>query len=161
MQLGRRIRPQGRNRRRKGILLSNGSNQATKRCVIIVARSGIFSSSFASLRFDFQSNGSGLIRVDASGFPALNLQVKSSFFLWAVLGLALFTAGCARNYNVTMGGGRVITSRGKPHYDKVNSVFIFKDVSGQERRVPAGSVTSVAPASDKAETTGFNPKPAR
>ena len=88
--------------------------------------------------------------------------MKSSFVICATFGLALFAAGCARNYNITTTGGRVVTSRGKPHYDKANSVFIYKDVSGQEQKISAGSVRSVAPASDKSEsTTVFNPQPSR
>ena len=88
--------------------------------------------------------------------------MKTSLILCVATGLALFAAGCARNYNITTTSGRVVTSRGKPHYDKANSVFIFKDMSGQEQKISAGSVRSVAPASDKAETTpGFNPKPVR
>lgn len=77
------------------------------------------------------------------------------------LGVMLLCAGCARNYNITTTSGRVMTSRGKPHYDKENSVFVFTDVRGEERRIPAGSVRQIAPASDKSDATGFNPKPSR
>lgn len=77
------------------------------------------------------------------------------------LGVALAGAGCSRFYNITTNSGRVMTSRGKPHYDKENAVFVFKDVHGEERRIPAGSVSGIAPASDKADTTGFNPQPSR
>ena len=88
--------------------------------------------------------------------------MKTSLILCVATGLALFAAGCARNYNITTTGGRFVTSRGKPHYDKANSVFIFKDMSEQEQKISAGSVRSVAPASDKPEsTTGFNPQPSR
>ena len=76
-------------------------------------------------------------------------------------GLMFLCVGCARNYNVTTTGGRVITSHGKPHYDKANSVFVFTDVRGEERRIPAGSVSQIAPASDKSDPMGFNPKPSR
>lgn len=73
----------------------------------------------------------------------------------------LLCAGCARNYNITTTSGRVITARGKPHYDKATSVFVFTDATGQERSIPAGSVRQIAPASDKSSATGFNPKPMR
>lgn len=77
------------------------------------------------------------------------------------LGLLLVGTGCARNYSITTSSGRVITSRGKPHYDRENSVFVFTDASGQERRIPAGSVSQIAPGSDKSSPTTFNAKPAR
>lgn len=88
--------------------------------------------------------------------------MKALPFFALILGAAIFCAGCVRNYNVTTNSGRVITSRGKPKYDKENSVFVFTDTTGQVRRMPAGSVKLIAPASDKPEdTTGFNPKPKR
>ena len=88
--------------------------------------------------------------------------MKSKLFHGALLVLALlFVSGCARYYNVTMSSGHVITAKGKPHYDKPNGVFVFKDVKGQERRIPAGSVSQIAPASDHSDPTGFNPKSSR
>ena len=99
--------------------------------------------------------------VDACGRWRLNHRMKAIPLLGLALGLSLLATGCARNYNVTTSGGRVITSRGKPHYDKQNSVFVFTDMRGQERRIPAGSVSQIAPASDKSDPTGFNPKPSR
>lgn len=81
--------------------------------------------------------------------------------LGLVVGLTLLGTGCARYYNVTTTSGRVVTSKGKPHYDKENSVFVFTDVQGQQRSIPAGSVRQIAPASDKSDPTGFNPKPSR
>ena len=91
----------------------------------------------------------------------VNKAMKTLPVLALVLGLALTCAGCAHYYSVTMNNGQVITSRGKPHLDKANGVFVFKDVRGEERRIPAGSVSSVGPASDKTDTKGFNPKPSR
>ena len=78
----------------------------------------------------------------------------------AMLSLVLL-AGCARNYNIITSNGRVITSKGKPKYDEANSVFVFKDVKGVERRIPAGSVRQIAPASDKSSPTSFNPSGAK
>lgn len=74
----------------------------------------------------------------------------------AVLALALL-AGCARNFNIITNSGRVISAKGKPKYDQANSVFVYKDANGVERRIPAGSVRQVAPASDKSSPTTFNP----
>lgn len=99
--------------------------------------------------------------VDEWARRGVNKRMKSLLLLSFALGLALTCAGCARFYNVQLNNGQVITSRGKPHYDKANSVFTFTDALGQPRRVPAGSVRSVAPASDKADNPGFNPKPSR
>jgi len=87
--------------------------------------------------------------------------MKALPLLVLVLGVALTCAGCSRFYNITTNSGRVMTARGKPHYDKENGVFVFKDVHGEERRIPAGSVSGIAPASDKVDTLGFNPKPSR
>ena len=77
------------------------------------------------------------------------------------LGVALVCTGCARFYNITTSSGRVITSRGKPHYDKANGVFVFTDVRGEQQRIPAGSVSQVAPASDKSDPMRFNTKSSR
>lgn len=79
--------------------------------------------------------------------------------LWSPILLALvLIAGCARNYNILTNNGRVITSRGKPRYDAAGSVFVFTDVKGVERRISAGSVRQIAPASDTSSPTSFNPK---
>ncbi|MEY4386784.1 MAG: hypothetical protein RLY20_2067 [Verrucomicrobiota bacterium] len=69
--------------------------------------------------------------------------------------------GCARFYTITTTGGREIATKGKPHYDKANSVFIYTDPRGQQRTIPAGSVAQIAPASDSSRPTTFNAKPAR
>jgi hypothetical protein len=74
---------------------------------------------------------------------------------------ALLTGGCARFYNITTNSGRVVTSRGKPHYDRENSVIVFTDVRGERRTLPAGSVSQIAPASDTSNPQTFNVKPAR
>ena len=88
--------------------------------------------------------------------------MKSKLFHGALFVVALlFVSGCARYYNVTMSGGHVITAKGKPHHDKSNGVFVFKDVNGQERRIPVGSVSQIAPASDHSNPTSFNPKSSR
>lgn len=87
--------------------------------------------------------------------------MKKQMLVALLAGCALVLAGCTRFYNITTGNGRVITSRGKPHYDKVNSVFVFTDVRGEKRTIPAGSVSQIAPASDTSSPTSFNAKPAR
>lgn len=87
--------------------------------------------------------------------------MKALPLLGLALGVVFLCAGCARNYNITTTSGRVITSRGKPHYDKESSAFIFTDATGQERRIPAGSVRQIAPGSDNSDPTSFKPKSAR
>ena len=77
-----------------------------------------------------------------------------------VLSVALYTTGCARYYNIVTANGRVITAKGKPRYDKENSVFVFNDLHGEQRRISAGSVQQIAPASDTSRPTTFNAKPA-
>jgi len=64
-----------------------------------------------------------------------------------LLGLACLLTSCASRYNITTNNGHTVTSKGKPKYDKANSVFHYKDANGVERTVPAGSVRSIAPAS--------------
>jgi hypothetical protein len=101
------------------------------------------------------------MHVDAHRWPGLNPRMKAFPILGLALCLTFLAAGCARNYNITTNSGRVITSRGKPHYDKANSVFVFTDARGEQSSIPAGSVRQIAPASDATSTTGFDPKPAR
>jgi hypothetical protein len=85
---------------------------------------------------------------------------QKPFLSLALLAL-LLCASCANHYTITTNSGRTITTRGKPHYDKANSCFVYKDLHGDEQRIPAGSVSVIAPASDKTDTTGFNPKMSR
>ena len=99
--------------------------------------------------------------IDARRRPRLNWRMKARPILCFTLLALLLCAGCARNYNITTSSGHVITAHGKPHYSKANGSFVFKDVTGQERSIPAGSVSQIAPASDKSSATGFNPKPMR
>ena len=87
--------------------------------------------------------------------------MKQPPLLCLTLVVAFLTAGCTHHYNIITNNGRVITTRGKPHYDKPNSVFVFTDVRGEKRTISAGSVMQIAPASDTSSPTTFNVKPAR
>ena len=98
--------------------------------------------------------------VDAVDGPGLNRPMKLPVLLGFALSLALLGTGCARYYNIITSSGRVITAKGKPRYDRENSVFVFTDVRGELRRIPAGSVSQIAPASDTSSPTSFNVKPA-
>ena len=82
-------------------------------------------------------------------------------FLGLALGIILVCSGCVRKYTITMSSGHTTTCRGKPKYDKDNSCYHYTDLRGERRHIPAGSVSLIAPASDKEDTTGFNPKPSR
>ena len=84
--------------------------------------------------------------------------VQLGFF---IVGLTLLCAGCAQHYNITTTSGHVITTHGKPRYDKAHQCFVYTDAMGVKRAMPAGSVTLVAPASDRQDRTGFNAQPAR
>jgi len=65
---------------------------------------------------------------------------------WLVLLLApLLLAGCAQHYVVTLNNGARITTKGKPTL--AGGVYVFKDLQGQEGRIPAGRVTEISPAS--------------
>jgi hypothetical protein len=81
--------------------------------------------------------------------------------LGLALAVTLLACGCARNYNVTLSSGSTITSHGKPKYDKENSCFVFTDARGVPRRIPAGSVREITPASESSSKAGFNPQPSR
>jgi hypothetical protein len=87
--------------------------------------------------------------------------MKAPVLLVIALAGACLASGCARFYNITTNSGRTIMTRGKPHYDRENSVFVFTDVRGEKRTIPAGSVAQIAPAEDKSSPTGFNPKSSR
>jgi hypothetical protein len=75
----------------------------------------------------------------------------------AIVAVSLL-AGCARHYNIRTNNGGVITAKGKPKFDKPNGVFVYQDANGVERRIAAGSVQQIAPASDSSSPTRFNPK---
>jgi len=90
-----------------------------------------------------------------------NHRMKTPLLFGLLAGVALLASGCARFYNITTNNGRVITSRGKPRYDKENSVFVFTDLRGQRQTVPSGSVAQIAPASDKSSPQKFNPGSSR
>jgi hypothetical protein len=84
------------------------------------------------------------------------------YLRWFGLALALMlpVAGCARNYNIYTNSGRIITSRGKPHYDKANSMFTYTDMHGDKSSIAVGTVRQIEPASDKSNPASFNVKSA-
>ena len=66
---------------------------------------------------------------------------------WPALTLALVSlaTGCMNRYEITLSSGGIITTKGKPKYDKATDTFRFTDLKGQSRHVPAISVKEVAP----------------
>ena len=66
--------------------------------------------------------------------------------IWPALLLApLLLAGCAQHYVMTLNNGAHITTRGKPQLKE--GAYVFKDIQGQEGKIPAGRVTEISPAS--------------
>ena len=59
-----------------------------------------------------------------------------------LLALSL-AAGCVSRYDVTLTNQRVITSHGKPKFNKENNTFRFKDAEGREHVVPSFNVREI------------------
>lgn len=72
------------------------------------------------------------------------IKKLSALLLLAALFLS---AGCSSSYNIYMTNGLVLTSKGKPVYDKNNSVYIYTDASGKTHKASAGSVSQISPSS--------------
>jgi hypothetical protein len=69
-----------------------------------------------------------------------------------LLGIVMIT-GCARNYTITLNNGRQIGTTSKPKL--VNGeAYYYKDMSGRESRVAAGSVAEISPTSMTKESKG-------
>jgi hypothetical protein len=72
----------------------------------------------------------------------------------------LVCAGCARHYTITMNNGNQIGARGRPK--KKDGAYVFKDASGRQTSVSAGSVSEIAPASEvKDKKEPFKPSTMR
>jgi hypothetical protein len=68
--------------------------------------------------------------------------------------VAIALAGCAPRYHIETSQGTIV-SKGKPRQDRERGVFIYRDLQGLERAIPAGSVRQIAPASDAPSATQF------
>ena len=53
--------------------------------------------------------------------------------------------GCAQHYNITLSNNNMMSSRGRPKYDKATDTFKFKDSYGRMLSVPAFRVKEIAP----------------
>lgn len=80
--------------------------------------------------------------------------------IWLILLIApLLAAGCARHYVITKNNGYKITTRGKPKLE--GSSYVYKDLQGEQVRIPSGSVAEIAPASMMEQKDPFKPKTSR
>ena len=70
--------------------------------------------------------------------------MKKPVFLFLFL-LVVTLSGCTRHWMITLNNGSQISTNGKPR--RQGASYVFKDISGVERRVSAGSVAEIAPAS--------------
>ena len=66
--------------------------------------------------------------------------MKTLLSLVALLSLV----GCAQHYNITLSNNNVITSKGRPHYNKTNETYEFKDSFGRTTSVPAFKIKEIA-----------------
>jgi hypothetical protein len=76
--------------------------------------------------------------------PTLHLARR--LLLVAVLGtVAVASQGCLNRYKVTLISGNVITTHGRPKYDKATDTFRFKDAEGKPRTIPSIRVKEIEP----------------
>lgn len=105
-------------------------------------------------------NCTGLLSVRNT--PALMKSFTRMFARWGLSGLAVALAflatGCMNRYEITLSSGNIITTKGKPKYDKATDTFRYKDLKGTKRYVPSISVREVAPYERKGkESRGVTP----
>ncbi len=72
-----------------------------------------------------------------------NRNMKQCLLL--LLGLVFMTSGCVRHYNMTLSNNHVMSTRGKPKFDKATGTYQFKDANGKPSSVPAFRVKEIAP----------------
>jgi hypothetical protein len=77
------------------------------------------------------------------------MRNKCNFNLLALVFLAaiFLTTGCHSSYNIYLTNGMVLTSVGKPAYDKQRGIYIYTDAAGNKHKASAGSVTQISPSS--------------
>jgi hypothetical protein len=54
-------------------------------------------------------------------------------------------AGCAQHYNITLTNNNMISTVGKPKYDKATDTYQFQDSFGRPGSVPAFRIKEIAP----------------
>ena len=77
--------------------------------------------------------------------------------LLLLLAVAL-CAGCASRYNITLNNGDIVTSKGKPKYDKQRNGYFYTDALGNTNYISAFRVREIGPASSsKSDKDNFLP----
>ena len=93
------------------------------------------------------TSGTGLLSVRNT--PALMKSFTRMFARWGlpglVVALAFLATGCMNRYEITLSSGNIITTKGKPKYDKATDTFRYKDLTGKDRYVASIRVKEVAP----------------
>ena len=62
-----------------------------------------------------------------------------------LLGLACLANGCVNRYTITLTNNNIMTTRGKPQYDKATDTYKFTDPLGRPGSVPAFRIKEIAP----------------
>ena len=65
--------------------------------------------------------------------------------LFVIALAAIFLAGCARRYKMTLTNGKSITTASRPKLNKEGNAYLYKDPSGREAWISAGRVSEIAP----------------
>ena len=66
--------------------------------------------------------------------------------LAALLGaVTVCSQGCLNRYKMTLTGEQVITTHGRPKYDKATDTFRYKDANGKSRVIPSIRVKEIEP----------------
>jgi len=71
--------------------------------------------------------------------------MKSKHLLLLVVGLTCLATGCVNRYNITLTNNNLITTRGKPKYDKETDTYKFTDAFGRPGSIPAFRIKEIAP----------------
>jgi hypothetical protein len=66
----------------------------------------------------------------------------------ALVGACLLS-GCAQHYDMVLTNGVRITNVRKPVLDHANSVYVYKDVAGNEHYITSGRVVEIKPHNAK------------
>jgi len=69
----------------------------------------------------------------------------------------LLLNGCTTHYVITTNNGGQIATKGKPHLK--NGVYTYTDATGRAGKIPAGSVTEIAPSSMSGDESKTKFKP--
>jgi hypothetical protein len=67
------------------------------------------------------------------------------FLSLLLVGLGCTAIGCSQHYNITLSNNNMMSTRGKPKYDKATDTYKFTDSMGRPGSVPAFRVKEIAP----------------